>query len=200
MRSLFRRHTAGVAFPVLVALGCGAPDVRPIAAEQMIGARLEIGNEQPVVLTLASAQVKETPLKVEGVDVTAVVVGAEPLEISGASSRMDLESGDVEFEGDVRLVQGAVVLRCSQLKAKYTGEAFKAATATGNVRVEKDGVVARGDRAEWDATNGSVTLTGAPILEDERRRLRGAEIVIYLDERRLECKQCSLLIEAPGRE
>lgn len=198
MRSQFRRPRAVLVLSLVIAFGCGESEIGPVAVEQMSGARLEIGGDDGLTLTLASAQVTDVPLTVEGQTVSASVGGVHPVEISGAASRLDLESGALEFEGGVRLVQGDVTLRCALLTAEYSGDAFKAALATGDVRVEKGGAVATGERAAWDATAGSVTLTGSPVLQDQSRRLRGAEIVIYLDERRLECRDCSLLIEPPG--
>jgi len=187
-------------FLLSLVIGCAGPDVRPLAEEKVIGARFELVGAQPVGITLASAQVEESPLQIQGVEVAAVAGDANPVEISGASSRWDLDSGKVEFEGNVRLVQGGVELHCSQLEAKYSGKSLEAATATGEVTVRKDGAVATGERAVWDAAQGSITLTGGPILEDESRRLRGEQIVFFLDERRLECKYCSLIIDAPGLE
>jgi lipopolysaccharide transport protein LptA len=166
--------------------------------EHITQARLEIGGEQQIAITLASAQVEDSPLEVQGVEVKAVSTGEKSLEVSGASSRWDLDSGKVEFEGNVRLAQGDVELRCSRLEAEYKGDALRTAKATGDVRVQKDGAVATGRQAVWDASQGTVTLTGDAILKDASRRLRGAEIVIYLDERRLECRECSLIIVTPG--
>jgi lipopolysaccharide transport protein LptA len=181
-------------------LSCGEPDLGPVVSEGMSGARLELAGEDGLTLSLASAQVEETPLRVEGKQVSALLEGPQPVQISGATSRLDLGTGAIEFEGDVQLVQGEVSLGCRLLKAEYSDDTFKAALATGDVRVTKGDVVAKGQKAAWDADVGSVTLTGEPVLQDQSRRLRGEEIVIYLDERRLECRNCSLVIETTGVE
>jgi lipopolysaccharide transport protein LptA len=160
----------------------------------MEGVTLELPGRMPAQLSLSSAQVDLSTETIEGQVVNSEFGQNGEIKLTGDSSRWDLNTGVMTFQGSVELRHGELELRCDHLEAVYVDQTLSQATAMGQVVVEKAGVVATGAQAVWSPKLGSVTLTGTPVLTDHGRNLRGREIVLYVDERRLECLDCTLSI------
>lgn len=122
-----------------------------------------------------------------------------PLDVTAARSTWDLREMRLTFEGEVVAVRGDLRLSCDRLEVRFESpDRIEGATATGAVRVVRGERRAAGARAELDAATGRVVLTGDPTLTDGPNRLSGTRIVLLLDEERIECDACRLLVAGPA--
>jgi LPS export ABC transporter protein LptC len=116
-----------------------------------------------------------------------------------------LEANDTSkvaiFRGDVRVRQGAFLMRTPELQAHYTGEAglgdvagtestekpkgeaaqLARIEAKGKVIVtSKDGQTVTGDRAVFDAKTNTVTMSGDVVLTQGQNVVKGTRLVINM--------------------
>ena len=124
------------------------------------------------------------------------------------SAPVDIEADHLEandaskvaiFRGDVRVKQGAFLMRTPEMQAFYTGEAGLGDVAgTGNspepkgteaqlsrieakrkvVVTSKDGQTVTGDGAIFDAKTNTVTMTGDVVLTQGQNVVKGTRLVI----------------------
>ena len=149
-----------------------------------------------LLLARAAAGQVAGEVAMEGVRVEAAATeGAPPLELRADRSSWDLAARSVVFEGSVELVRGGLRLACDRLVVRYD-EAGRVvdATATGAVRATQADRTATGARAELTVGTGELVLTGAPELRDPLRRLTGERIVLHLDDDRVDCDRCRLVV------
>ena len=122
-----------------------------------------------------------------------------PLKIEADRSDWDLSRQEVSFEGGVTLVRGAFTLTCQELKVGFASpEQVDWAVATGDVEISRDELRAQGQKAELTAATGRVVLTGSPELHEGPNRLRGNRLVLWLDQERVECESCELIVHGDG--
>jgi len=138
-----------------------------------------------------------------GEAVSAALGGAPPLEIRGERSSWSLSDGVVVFEGEVQATRRDVSLRCDRLEVTYADERVASAVASGSVRVHHGNRRAEGQRAHLTVADGRIVLTGGAQIDDGPNRLVGEPITLFLDEERILCDQCTLVIDgaavAPSR-
>ena len=123
------------------------------------------------------------------------------LEVTSKRATWDMKRGSVLFEGEVRAVRGEISLRCQTLQVSFSDpQTLEHAVAEGDVEVRQaraEGAadrVAQGARATLDVSSGRLELTGDPQILEGGRRMRGERIVLFLDDERLECEACSLVL------
>ena len=122
-----------------------------------------------------------------------------PIDIESDVLDVDDNAKTATFKGDVHAVQGEFVIRTSEMTATYTGDAKLAdPTKTANAQesktesntltridarknvviTSKDGQMARGDWATYDAKANNVTLGGEVTLSKDQNMVRGTRLVI----------------------
>jgi len=158
------------------------------------GVRIEIGAPEPAVLELKGAWLSDDGGG-SGVDAHAVVPGAPPLDVRGARTTWDFRTSVMVFEGQVIATRGDVRLTCDRLEVSYAGDRIRTAVAAGAVEVSRGARVATGDAAVLTADDGKVVLTGHPRVSDGPNVLEGASITLFLDDERLECASCRLVVQ-----
>ena len=162
----------------------------PLPMEDVV---VTVGREpESVQISLAGAWIDEDGGHGEGV--LAEVAGAQPLEIRGEHSSWDLKDGTVVFEGSVVANRGDVRLSCARLEVTYVEERVSTAVASGGVEVRQGTRVAVGARAHLTVDDGRIVLTGSARVDDGPHRLVGEPITLFLDEERVECDSCTLVI------
>ena len=126
-------------------------------------------------------------------------VDSQPeLVVSAERSSWALASGQAVFEGEVKATRGELSLECDRLKVVHREDGqVESATATGNVRLRRDGWLAKGEVAELDQEQGRLVLTGSPVLEEAGNRLVGERIVVSLEAEEVTCERCTLSIGTP---
>jgi len=93
--------------------------------------------------------------------------------------------------------RGTLTLRCETLTVTYGADnTFQTAAASGEVIAERPPYRAGGERASLDLSDGALVLEGSPWLTDDVSALSGAQIVFRLDDERVDCKDCRLVVGA----
>ena len=131
--------------------------------------------------------------------VDAVVEGDNarpPLAVESERAQWELAEQRVRFEGAVVATRGTLELRCDVLEVRYRDpEHLENAIATGNVRVVDGERKASGAKAELTVSTGELVLTGSPMIEEGANTMRGEQIVLFLDDDRLVCTGCKLVVQ-----
>lgn len=179
----------------LLLLGCGTPAPTEVpSGPELRDVRLSVGVEEPVVLTLAGAWLE--PGGARGEVAQAEVPGAPPLVVRGERSTWSFEAQAMVFLGGVQAERGEVQLSCERLEVRYAGERITEARASGDVVVRQGERVARGGSALLTAADGRILIEGEPSIVEGPHRMRGERIAVYLDDERLECEACELVVAA----
>jgi len=149
-------------------------------------------------LSLAAQQASLADQQLGRAEQVQAQVGSQPgLNIESSSASWDLRGQRVVFEGEVRAVRGSFTLECERLEVEFSApEQLQRAVATGGVRVRHGERIATGERADLHVPSGRLVLSGDPQIVEGRRRLQGEQIVLLLDDERLECLGCKLEIPA----
>lgn len=125
-----------------------------------------------------------------------------PMQIEAPASDWNLKTRNVRFTGGVVVTRGDVVMRCAELEVRYAdADTVDQAIARGDVVVEKGERRATGTEAVLTAADGRIVLTGEPTVTEGPNRLSGQRIELFLDDERLSCQACRLVVagEALGR-
>jgi lipopolysaccharide export system protein LptA len=189
-----RRRTLWIA---VATAGCitTAPEAPRLDHVELEGVEVEA---EGVRLSMASATLEK-----DGTGTGEVVTGTRysrpPLEIEAPRTNWDLKARSAVFEGGVTAKRGEFTLRCDTLTVSFSGggpsDAVERATAEGNVTISRDQRTATGERAELDGATGEVVLTGNPTLVEGANRLTGEVVRLFLDDERISCEKCRLVID-----
>ena len=136
--------------------------------------------------------------KGEAKDVSASLSspGAPDLVIEAPASSWDLAANMVQFSGGVVATRGDVVLRCQSLDVRFDAEnRVELAEADGPVHLSRGSLEARSQRALLTGATGRVDLLGDASLDEPSGRLSGKRIVLWLDDDRVECDDCRLVVD-----
>ena len=118
-----------------------------------------------------------------------------PLEVASETAQWDLAARTVRFEGAVVATRDTLELRCNVLEVRYRDpEHLENAVATGDVRVIDGERRASGTQAELTVSTGELVLTGDPVIEEGANTMRGDRIALFLDDDRLLCTGCRLVV------
>jgi lipopolysaccharide transport protein LptA len=179
----------------LLAVACDGQGPPRIAMPEapMQGVVVTVGEREPVVATLAGAWL--SPDGGGGVEVSAALPSAPPLSIDGARSSWNLRTRTWVFEEDVVVTRGDVTLTTTRLEVSYEGERIREVRASGGVTITQGSRVARGATAVLTADDGRVVLEGSPEITEGPHHLEGRRIAVYLDDERVECDACRLVVE-----
>lgn len=107
---------------------------------------------------------------------------ALPIEITADALEVQQDNGIARFAGNVRAVQGDLVLAADSVAVSYApgGDAIRAIEAEGNVFVSTPAETAQGDAGTYDVENGIITLTGTVVLTRGENVVRGSRLVLNL--------------------
>lgn len=112
----------------------------------------------------------------------------DPIQIE--ADRLEVRDKDkiAIYQGNVRVRQGETLLKTSELRVHYTGNATGAAPGSGVERIETGGPVtvrsgnqtASGDRAVFEMAKDIVTLSGNVVIAEGDNIVRGNRLVVDL--------------------
>jgi lipopolysaccharide transport protein LptA len=177
--------------------GCitAGPEMPQLDHVELEGVSVEA---EGVRLSMASATLEKDGTGT-GEAVTGTRGGPPPLEIRAPRTSWDLKARSAVFEGGITAKRGEFTLTCDTLTVSFAGggrtDAVEHATAEGNVTISRDQRTATGERAELDGATGEVVLTGNPMLVEGSSRLTGEVVRLFLDDERLSCEKCHLVID-----
>lgn len=188
----------GLALAALCA-GCAQP-ADPVDAVAMAeGVRL-VADGGPLRALTAERVAMAGEDRAEASGVSAELAGGIPLTIRAEKSSWELKTRRAVFEGAVEAERGSFHLSCQRLEVQADeAGAPTRALATGEVRVSRAPWEARGDSAELQLAAGVLTLTGQPRVSDGRSELTGERVVLHMDDERVECDNCTLVLPDPLR-
>lgn len=190
-------RTPWVAVVVAAVAGCitVGPEGPRLDHVELEGVAVEA---EGVRLSMASATLEK-----DGTGTGAAVTGTRssrpPLEIEAPRTSWDLKARSAVFEGGVTAKRGEFTLTCDTLTVTFAAggkrDAVELATAEGNVTISRDQRTATGERAELHGETGEVVLTGHPTLVEGSNRLTGDVVRLFLDDERISCEKCHLVID-----
>lgn len=121
----------------------------------------------------------------------------QPIEILADTFEADGKLKRGVFRGNVIAKQGDVRLMANQIEAEYSKVAngIVKAIAQGQVTVTSGAKVGKAARAEFNNDQRTIVLSGEPRLWEEGTVLEGRELVFHVDDGRVECFECSLVVD-----
>lgn len=176
-------------------LGDRSPEAPPPPAllEGVI-LKTDVGATHLVARAESVALAPDTPARAREVE-AEVETTDRTLRIDADRADWDLEAHTVRFEGKVTAERRPVLLECDVLEVTYEDpEHLERAVARGNVRVTRGPRRARAAEATLHVPSGRLELTGDPVVEEGANLLTGERIILFLDEERLECESCHLVV------
>jgi lipopolysaccharide export system protein LptA len=151
-------------------------------------------------VSAASARVlEEGQGMAEVVAGTLATEGAPPLEVTAARSTWDLRTRTVVLEGEVVALRGATRMTCEQATVLFDeDQRVSRVDAAGGVRLTQAERTATADTAVLEASAGRITMRGHASLQEGGNRMEGEPIVVFLDDDRVECEGCRLVVDGAG--
>ena len=113
-----------------------------------------------------------------------------PVDIHSEEMTVDFENHRIVFKGDVKVRQSDFSLAAREVTAVFgkSAEDITKIVAVGDVTIEKADKRAWGEQATYDRENATILLKGSPVLKQGRNFIKGEEILVRLDEDRMEVK------------
>jgi lipopolysaccharide export system protein LptA len=113
-----------------------------------------------------------------------------PVDIHSEEMTVDFENHRIVFKGDVKVRQSDFSLAAREVTAVFgkSAEDIMKIVAVGDVTVQKADKRAWGEQAIYDRENATILLKGSPVLKQGRNFIKGEEILVRLDEDRMEVK------------
>ncbi|MCB9743246.1 MAG: hypothetical protein H6741_07420 [Alphaproteobacteria bacterium] len=192
------RSPAALLLSAALLAGCGArvgaeePEPPRLEAE---GVRLRTADGVDARAERLSAESPDA-VRAEGVQVEAL--GEAPLRVSAALTEWDMRSRRAVFTGEVQVQRGPFSLRCERLELAHgEGGRVERALAHGAVQVQRPPWSARSREATLEMATGLLVLSGDPSVDDGQSVLAGERIELQLDDERMRCEGCSLVVPDP---
>src|ERR1051325_1913409 len=110
----------------------------------------------------------------------------DPIYITADWMEVDQIKNTITYKGRVVTVQAEMTMRSNTLTAYYDADMkqMKQIVAEGNVNATQGNRVATGDKAVFDDSTKTVTLTGNPVMRQGNSQVSGAKVVYYMDQDR----------------
>jgi len=133
--------------------------------------------------------------------------GAGPIEID-ASDALEWRSEEQQYiaQGNARVSQGENEVRADTLTADYRDDAdgnteIYRLTADGSVEIDAEQARIRGDRAVYDLTEDTFTLTGSNMsLESDQDRVTATQSLVYNQRTGVAIARGNATVERDGQQ
>ncbi len=110
---------------------------------------------------------------------------ASPIDVTSDTMVVDRERGVVTFKGGVIATRDDLVIKAEELQVFYGEEReIERIEASGGVTIEKGGITASGEKAEFYTGEERLVLTGDPKVIEGPNRVEGERITLYLKDGR----------------
>lgn len=149
-----------------------------------------------LVVGMATSAVAENTARNTDKVLLSVADVARNLEMADVPSSIDITSDRMEFhygtgllryDGNVHVEHAGATIRADSLEIAFEPDgkrSLKKITARGGVEVLHNDESARGELAEYDPGAATIVLTDQARLGSGPNSLSGAQVVVYLNERR----------------
>jgi lipopolysaccharide export system protein LptA len=113
-----------------------------------------------------------------------------PVDIHSEEMTVDFENHRIVFKGDVKVRQSDFSLAASEVTAVFgkSAEDIMKIVAVGDVTIQKANKRAWGEQATYNREDATILLEGSPVLKQGRNFIKGEEILVRLDEDRMEVR------------
>ena len=110
----------------------------------------------------------------------------DPIYITSDWMEVDQKKNTIVYKGRVVAIQSEMTMRSETLTAVYDPEMkqIKQIIAEGKVNATQGNRLATGDRAIFDETAKTVTLTGNPVMRQGNSQITGSRIIYYIEQDR----------------
>lgn len=108
-----------------------------------------------------------------------------PVEVTSDTLRIDQDTGQATFVGNVLVVQGNLRMNAAQVEVKYTDDQvdreISEVVATGDVLITQGDDAAEGSLAVYDVATGSLTMTGDVLVTQGSTLIAGEQLVVDME-------------------
>jgi lipopolysaccharide export system protein LptA len=113
-----------------------------------------------------------------------------PVDIHSEEMTVDFDRRQIAFKGDVKVLQADFSLTASEVTAVFgeSADDIQKIVAVGDVKIQKGNKTAWGEKATYTREDATILLTGNPVLKQGRNFIKGGEILVRLDEDRMEVR------------
>ena len=141
-----------------------------------------------VMVLLCSASTGMADEENQSLVSTSISRCSDPIDVVSERMSIELRDNSVAFSGNVRAMQCDVLLTARKLTAYYNDDRsrIERIVAVGEVEISQGPRIASGEEALFDNVNRIITLNGNPVLRQGNSIVRGQEIMIWLEEDRME--------------
>jgi lipopolysaccharide export system protein LptA len=110
----------------------------------------------------------------------------EPIFVTADRMEVEHKKNSIVYRGRVQATQGDLIMQSDVLTAIYHAEmkGIREIVAEGSVRVTQGEHVATGERAVYNGSEQTITLTGNPSVRRGSSQVSGARIVVSIAEDR----------------
>lgn len=150
------------------------------------------------------------------VDAAQDVSPPDPVQIRAKSMTIKNNDNVATFEGSVIVTRGALTMLADRVEVSFSpvGDStipnrpsvpgaignsnfrdVRFLHAEGHVVVTQEATRAESDEARYDGATEVVTLTGDPVVVEDKNRVAGSKITIYLKENRSVVENSRVLVE-----
>ncbi len=113
-----------------------------------------------------------------------------PVDIQSEEMTVDFDRRRIAFKGEVKVLQADFSLTASEVTAVFgeSADDIQKIVAVGDVKIQKGNKTAWGEKATYSREDATILLTGNPVLKQGRNFIKGEEILVRLDEDRMEVR------------
>ncbi len=110
----------------------------------------------------------------------------DPIYITADWMEADQTKNSITYKGRVVTVQNNITMRSETLTAYYDPETklMKQIIAEGKVNATQGDRVATGEKAVFDDTTKTVTLTGNPVMRQGNNQVSGVKVIYFTEQDR----------------
>ena len=122
-----------------------------------------------------------------------------PVDVKALHTVLELKGKErhARLAGSVVARQADLTLRAPEVDATLADGSggIRRIVATAGVEVTQGSRVAQAGRAEFDNAARTIVFTGGPRLWDGENLVEGTRIVLHVDDRTVECFECSVDVD-----
>jgi lipopolysaccharide export system protein LptA len=110
----------------------------------------------------------------------------DPIYITSDWMEVDQKKNTITYKGRVVTVQAEMTMRSDTLTAYYDGDMkqMKQIIAEGKVNATQGNRVATGEKAVFDDSAKTVTLTGNPVMRQGNSQVTGTRVIYFVEQDR----------------
>jgi len=110
----------------------------------------------------------------------------DPIYITSDWMEVDQKKNTITYKGRVVAVQAEMTMRSETLTAHIDPETkqMKQIVAEGKVTATQGDKAAMGDKAVFDDSKKTVTLTGNPVMRQGNSQVSGSKVIYYVEQDR----------------